>query len=361
MAVLMLCALCVPAMAAEPDYLCLTSTGNTTIAFESFPSSPDYKLEYSINNGSWEQATGDTEIPLRNGESVRFKANGTPETINNWQSVQFKMSGKGTVAASGSVMSLLSGDECFACCFAQLFFGCTNLTTAPKLPATTMAYQCYSYMFAGCTGLTTAPELPATTMATYCYDSMFAGCTGLTTAPALPATALASDCYKAMFFGCTGITTAPALPATTLAEWCYSGMFAGCSRLKTAPALPATTPAEGCYSGMFFDCTSLKITANKPTGCHYSEIYVPDTGCCDMMFAGVPGAPALSSGKTYYNPHVSGYKDGKCIDCGMSATGTGSTLSEGSMTVVVGVAAFAVGMAVMFFIMKKKKTAESNS
>ena len=34
-------------------------------------------------------------------------------------------------------------------------------------------------MFAGCTSLTTAPELPATTLADYCYMSMFQGCTKL--------------------------------------------------------------------------------------------------------------------------------------------------------------------------------------
>jgi len=31
----------------------------------------------------------------------------------------------------------------------------------------------------GCTSLTTAPELPATTLVTCCYDHMFYGCTSL--------------------------------------------------------------------------------------------------------------------------------------------------------------------------------------
>ena len=34
-------------------------------------------------------------------------------------------------------------------------------------------------MFNGCTSLTTAPELPATTLAEYCYRYMFNGCTSL--------------------------------------------------------------------------------------------------------------------------------------------------------------------------------------
>ena len=58
-----------------------------------------------------------------------------------------------------------------------MFYGCTSLTAAPSLPATTLANSCYYYMFRGCTSLTAAPSLPATTLANYCYSSMFYGCT----------------------------------------------------------------------------------------------------------------------------------------------------------------------------------------
>ena len=34
-----------------------------------------------------------------------------------------------------------------------MFRNCTSLTTAPELPATTLAESCYSYMFYGCTKL----------------------------------------------------------------------------------------------------------------------------------------------------------------------------------------------------------------
>jgi hypothetical protein len=61
---------------------------------------------------------------------------------------------------------------------------------------------------------------------------MFSGCTGLTTAPELPATTLADSCYTSMFRGCTGLTTIPELPATTLADFCYSAMFSGCINIK---------------------------------------------------------------------------------------------------------------------------------
>ena len=34
-----------------------------------------------------------------------------------------------------------------------MFWNCTSLTTAPELPATTLASECYSGMFNGCTSL----------------------------------------------------------------------------------------------------------------------------------------------------------------------------------------------------------------
>ena len=139
----------------------------------------------------------------------------------------------------------------------SMFQGCTGLTQAPELPATTLASYCYQSMFSGCTGLTQAPELPATTLASYCYSNMFLGCTGLTQAPELPATAMADSCYMSMFQECTGLTQAPELPATTLDNNCYKSMFQGCTRLAQAPELPATTLTEKCYSSMFKECQNI--------------------------------------------------------------------------------------------------------
>ena len=162
-------------------------------------------------------------------------------------------------------------------CYFNMFSGCTSLTTAPELPATTLASSCYSNMFHGCTSLTTAPALPATTLADRCYSDMFRGCTSLTTAPALPATTLADRCYNSMFYGCTSLTTAPALPATTLADRCYSDMFYGCTSLTTAPALPATTLADYCYFNMFSNCTKIKFSATQ-TGEYQTPYRIPSAG-----------------------------------------------------------------------------------
>ena len=63
--------------------------------------------------------------------------------------------------------------------FYNLFKYCTALTSAPKLPSTTLAPWCYAWMFQGCTSLVQAPELPAIELADYCYTHMFDGCTKL--------------------------------------------------------------------------------------------------------------------------------------------------------------------------------------
>ena len=143
-------------------------------------------------------------------------------------------------------------------CYFSMFEGCTSLTEAPELKAESLAKCCYEFMFFDCTSLTEAPALPATTLAERCYQSMFSDCTSLTEAPKkLPATTLANYCYQFMFFECTSLTSAPALPAETLAESCYRSMFYGCTSLKTAPELKATKLVDNCYAAMFYDCSAL--------------------------------------------------------------------------------------------------------
>jgi hypothetical protein len=197
------------------------------------------------------------------GDYVQFKNETEQWSEPGNEYIKFVMKGK--IAASGNVNSLINySDTLPEYCYYHMFYGCTSLTTAPALPATTLASMCYYHMFNGCTGLTTAPELPATTLAEYCCYGMFQGCTSLTASPDLPVTTLAHGCYRGMFRGCSSLTTAPELPATTLAEYCYIDMFYGCSRLTTAPSLPATALAGWCYNGMFEGCTSLTTAPELP-------------------------------------------------------------------------------------------------
>ena len=193
-------------------------------------------------------------------------------------------------------------------CYCGMFVRCTSLTQAPVLPAITLSKGCYQDMFFGCTSLTQAPTLTATTLADYCYADMFYGCTSLTQAPALSATTLSSHCYHQMFSSCTSLTQTPALPATTLADYCYYYMFHDCTSLTKAPALPATTLADNCYNGMFSGCTSLKLSSTK-TGEYTQEYRIPSSGtgttapnALTGMFTSTGGTFTITPGinKTYY-------------------------------------------------------------
>ena len=59
-----------------------------------------------------------------------------------------------------------------------MFSGCTSLTQAPALPATTLADGCYLGMFSRCTSLTQAPEIKTYTQNLYAYEEMLNGSLG---------------------------------------------------------------------------------------------------------------------------------------------------------------------------------------
>ena len=313
-------------------------------------------LLYSLDNGnSWTELPADNTTPaINSGDMISFKATGLTPNISNGIGT-FRVNKKFNL--KGNVMSMLFGDEgknsydltgynyafvglfdnCSTLqsvskdflpattlsdfCYADMFGGCTSLTTAPDLPSTRLALNCYTNMFRDCTSLTQAPELPATTLVMSCYSYMFRGCTSLFTAPELSATTLANSCYQNMFEGCTSLTQAPELPATTLFNSCYGCMFAGCSSMTTSPVLPATTLSNLCYADMFAgtntlpDCTNIDFTSesvvasgglrglfsrtnvtdedlynilpiNQSTGKYWLPATTLTNGCYNAMFAG---------------------------------------------------------------------------
>ena len=251
--------------------------------------SPVGDFQTSTDGGNtWSDYTLDTAIALNTGDEVSFRAKANRTSKQSaYDYFQFVMTGK--IEAWHNVMSLYRTND-FAtyntvvdCAFRNLFSGCTSLTKAPALPATTLAKDCFEYMFSGCQSLTKAPELPATTLASGCYSQMFGGCKYLTKAPELPATTLAQWCYYYMFDGCTSLTKAPELPATTLAHNCCGFMFRGCTSLTKAPALPATTLTQYCYQYMFNGCTSLTKAPVLPatTLTDYCYQYMFD-GCSNL-------------------------------------------------------------------------------
>ncbi|MBP5455139.1 MAG: leucine-rich repeat protein [Paludibacteraceae bacterium] len=251
-------------------------------------------VQYSLDDGeTWTQLLNEEMVTLgHKGDKALLKGE-NPDGFDQNDVYYTKFQMRGTIAASGSVMSLIDGigesviipNES---CFYRLFSGCTSLTQAPELPATTLTYKCYYNMFVNCSNLTEAPDLPATTLAKMCYDEMFRNCSSLTQAPELPATVLAYSCYSRMFSGCTSLTQAPELPATTLSYGCYSEMFENCTNLTQAPQLPAITLADYCYSAMFKNCTSLtqapELPSTNMTWCCYRRMF---EGCTNLTKAPV--------------------------------------------------------------------------
>ena len=268
-------------------------------------------LEYSVNNGTWEKVVtgkavtfGDSKGTLR----LRGKDNlgGTSGKYSGYSQISFSNTDV-NVACTGDIRTLLDYENyenvaTGSARFSYLFKDCTQLTSAPDLPAKTLANDCYSYMFWGCSKLETGPkELPAKTLANDCYSHMFYGCSKLETGPKeLPATTLAESCYMGMFQDCTNLKNVPdELPAKTMSKKCYLNMFMGCTSLEGGPKLPATTLAESCYKSMFEDCTKLKtapeLKAISLKKLCYSSMF---WGCTSLTAA--PDLPATELAENCY-------------------------------------------------------------
>ena len=300
------------------------------------------KVEYKKNDEAWARYTSNSELRLKHGDKVYFRGN-----VKSWSGYdKFEVTGGGKFEVGGNLASLFvndftstdidanwgtdATDWTFQSFFMgetglvdasrlilpmatminsgsnagyrYMFQGCTNLTSAPALPASTLTTNCYQSMFQGCTSLTTAPALPATALEANCYQSMFQGCTQLTAAPALPASSLATCCYRYMFQGCTNLTAAPALPATVLATYCYDSMFRGCTALTTAPALACETLVEGCYNSMFRECTSLATAPALPAATLVKNCYsYMFNGCSSLRSVICMATTGINSNSSTYD------------------------------------------------------------
>ena len=283
-------------------YLTFKSPNSFTLAVNDTTKHWDGTLEYSTDASTWSTWDGTTTLSsTTSGSRDVLHLRGTGNTVITGASgCNWVLTGT-DVKCIGNIENLLdyatveSGQHpaMAEACYGYMFQGCTGLTKAPALPATTLESNCYRSMFSGCASLTKAPALPATTLANYCYYEMFFRCTALTQSPVLPATTLMTHCYYSMFRGCTSLTQAPALPATTLATHCYYNMFYGCTSLTQAPALPAITLANYCYMGMFTGCTSLTQAPTLPAttladSCYHAMFQ----GCTSLAQA--PALPATT-------------------------------------------------------------------
>ena len=299
----------------SPKYVKIQSISNTEFTF-AIASDLNATLEYSLDNSTYSTVTKDSAITANNGV-LYLRGIGNTTFGNLFAKLFYINCSTNDIKVSGNILNLLdyqnNPTSMNNYIFSHLFTNNTCISDCSELilPEFTSSY-CYQSMFEECTNLTSAPELPATTLASNCYESMFYGCTSLTSAPALLATTLADSCYYGMFQGCTNLTSAPELPATTLADSCYRQMFLGCTSLITLSKLPATDLPNKCYQTMFYECTSIKLSTTK-TDKYINEYRIPSTGtiafddyCMDDMFTGTSGTftgtPEINT--TYYTSNI---------------------------------------------------------
>lgn len=231
-------------------YLTFTAQGAQTFKMNTVNYTLPNTLEYSVGGSAWTQLTAGDEISFDEDHPLRLRgksSTGTATSAEAYSWIEFGVYYYDTpVACTGDIRTLVDWENyenanTSNARFCALFNGCSDLTTAPALPATTLAEDCYTAMFRGCTSLTAAPALPATTLANYCYDSMFLGCSKLTTAPALPATTLKNNCYAGMFLGCSELNSITMLATDISASNCLKRWVEGVATTGTFTKAAAMT------------------------------------------------------------------------------------------------------------------------
>lgn len=238
--------------------VCFEADGEQTVAITKQGSAPAITMQYSYDGVTWDAWDlsalpfgGPTKVYVRGVNNEKF---GTYSTNNT-----FTFSTDAYVYVSGTAEALLNGENevlqySTTYTFKTLFKGQTALREADRLRFEAMSNSeaCYQAMFSGCSNLLSAPELPATILGYSPYRSMFSYCSSLVKAPSiLPATTLSGWAYANMFKGCTSLMDAPELPADTLTQACYYEMFSGCTSLKTIRCRAKVTANNATYQWLY--------------------------------------------------------------------------------------------------------------
>ena len=238
--------------------VCFEADGEQTVAITKQGSAPAITMQYSYDGKTWDAWDltplpfgGSTKVYVRGVNNAKFATNGTNNT--------FTFRTDSYVYVSGVLESLLDGENevlqySTPYTFKLLFKDQIALREAERLrfEAMTNSESCYHAMFNGCSNLLSAPELPATILGYSPYRSMFSGCSSLVKAPSiLPATTLQSWAYAYMFQNCNSLIDAPELPAETLSQSCYNNMFNGCTSLKTIRCHSKVRAKDDTYQWLY--------------------------------------------------------------------------------------------------------------
>ena len=285
------------ALTTAIPYVTFSASGEQTMLIHK-PESLSVEIFCSVNGGAWEDVwVKDYSITFGGAHGdLRLRAKSEVGTSGGYDANTYRISftePNVPVACTGDIRTLVDWEN-YA----------TAITSNAK----------FYGLFEGCTQLTSAPKLPATALARNCYAMMFYGCTSLTSAPALPATALANGCYSYMFYGCTQLTTAPVLPATHLADYCYINMFNGCTKLNNITMLATNISATSCLenwvegvaeNGTFTKAVSMVIdegNSEDDSGDDLGGGYIPTRSANPSIPWGASGIPAGWTVKSYVDP-----------------------------------------------------------
>lgn len=215
-------------------------------------------IEYSTDGVNWTTADPNAPFSLTVASGANVYMRGTNSNLNG---KTINMNANHTVG--GNVYSLLDKATYASRTtsvgtseFQNLFKNNTHLISAADMNfgnVVSVGQSAYWGMFSGCTSLTSAPELPATSLNQHCYREMFNNCTSLTSAPELPATTLASNCYYIIFNGCRALQSIKCLATDISANnctmsWVYDVSATG-TFYKSANMSDWTTGVNGIPSG----------------------------------------------------------------------------------------------------------------
>lgn len=162
----------------ELEYLCIEAVTPTamTVGYTRTGTSTaiNPNVNYSLDGSSWNQMTAGVNVSVPSGSKIYFK--GINNTLGNGTNyISFNASEPFSV--SGNTTSLLYGDDFTdeldsltgTYTFISLFKNSRVVNASGLLLPINTLDRCYISMFSGCTSLTSAPELPATSLASSCY------------------------------------------------------------------------------------------------------------------------------------------------------------------------------------------------
>ena len=223
-------------------------------------------IEYSLDSGeTWTALAANESSPsLSEGDEIWWKR----EPTRGGERSIGTFSATGNFDAAGNALSIVYGSDFEYAysiegkdgIFKELFKNNTHIINAEDmiLTADTLSNACYDSMFLGCSNLVTAPELPATNLTPYCYRSMFEECTSLRAMPTIGMLSVDEGSCQYMFYDCSSMTSVvEKLEPLTLEINCYDSMFEKCSSITGSPELPALELVSQCYNHMFYDCSNL--------------------------------------------------------------------------------------------------------